>query len=408
MTASRPRLVFVSPVPPSQQSTSGFSARVHHFVCAAVERMDVTLVLIRMPGYDGSLESAQSSIDERIRVHRLDAPAPPWADATMKGRLLRGLVQYPFDPLPFDCYPHSWPRLREVLAGESPAAVAFYLPVLAHLAEHAPAGVPVIGVLEEGWERLVDASLDGSRKNAWFARREATRFATVYRRLDKRASAVVAISEEERDWFRRTIDPEKIVVIPNGIDMSYFTPHDPADRDIDVLVVGDLRSPRNYVGALSTWEAARDMGWRWTFVGTADDAVAAALRAGGAEVAGAVGDVRPFYGRARAVLVPALDGTGVKSTTIQAWAMQRPLVASPVGARGLPARPGENILVGDDAAAMVQHLARLLAEPAEAERIAARGHATAQQHNDLAVIARQFAELCFETAQDAAPLVSPA
>jgi glycosyltransferase involved in cell wall biosynthesis len=369
----------------------------------------VTLVLIRMPGYDGSIESADSSIDERIRVHRLDAPAPPWGEATMKGRLLRGLVQYPFDPLPFDCYPHNWPLLREVLASEEPDVVAFYLPVLAHLAEHAPSGVPVIGVLEEGWERLVGASLDGSGwKNAWLSRREATRFATVYRRLDKRASAVVAISEEERDWFRRTIEPEKIVVIPNGIDLSYFSPRDGDEQDVDVLVVGDLRSPRNYVGALETWEAARDLGWRWTFVGAADEAVAARLREGGAGVVGPVPDLRPYYGRARTVLVPAFAGTGVKSTSIQAWAMRRPLVTSPVGARGLPARPGENILVGDDAAALVRHLTRVLADPEEAERLAAGGEATAREHGDLSVIARRFAELCAETAQDVAPLVSPA
>jgi hypothetical protein len=88
--------------------------------------------------------------------------------------------------------------------------------------------------------------------------------------------------------------------------------------------------------------------------------------------------------------------------------MRRPLVTSPVGARGLPARPGENILVGDDAAALVRHLTRVLADPEVAERLAAGGESTARHQSDLSVIARQFAELCVETAQDAAPLVSPA
>jgi glycosyltransferase involved in cell wall biosynthesis len=390
---SRPRLAFVSTVPPSRQSTTGFAVRVHHFVAAAADSMDVTLVLIRMPDHDDSVPTTALEIADRVIT--LDAPRAPWNEPTFKGRVLRGLVHYPFDPLPFDCYPHKWPQLRDALATEEPDLVAFYLPVLAHLAEHAPANVPVIGMLEEGWERLVSASLEGPRwKSAWLSRKETRRFATVYRRLNRRASAVVAISEHEKRWFARTIDPAKIEVIPNGFDTSHFSPKDEAERDTDVLVVGDLRSPRNYVGALRTWEAAHSEGWRWTFVGAIESRLAEELRQGGATVTGIVDDLCPYYERARSVLVPALDGTGVKSTSIQAWAMRRPLVTSPVGARGLPVRHGENALVGADPGALVGCLRAVLADPVSAERLADAGMHTASRDCDLATIATQFADLC--------------
>jgi glycosyltransferase involved in cell wall biosynthesis len=397
VTPERPRLTLVSSVVPSPQSTSGFSARLHHFAMAASRHASVRLVFIRRRGYDGTPDAATTPGLESVKV--LDAPVAPWDDVSLRGRLLRGLVQYPFDPLPFDCYPHRWPQLRSVLAEDRPDVVAFYLPVLAHLAGHAPVGSRVVGVLEEGWERLVAASLDGKeRKDRWLARREATRFSRVYTRLNERASAVVAISDAEREWFTNTIDAEKITVIPNGIDLSYFSPREASDRDIDVLVVGDLRSPRNYVGALGAWELARDRGWQWTFVGAEDPDVASTLRSGGATVTGAVEDVRPFYERARVVLVPALDGTGVKSTSIQAWAMRRPLVASTVGARGLPVHDGANALVGATPAALVAHVETVLADPEAAERLADAGKLTAEQSCDLAVIARRFADLCVEVA----------
>src|SRR4051812_16893655 len=106
---SRPRLVFVTPVPPSPQSTSGFSARVHHFTAAAADRMDVTLVLIRRPDAEHSaLDGANDIVD---RVIKLDAPRAPWDEPNVKGRTLRALVQYPFDRLPYDCYPRRWPHL---------------------------------------------------------------------------------------------------------------------------------------------------------------------------------------------------------------------------------------------------------------------------------------------------------
>src|SRR5689334_12623661 len=97
---SRPRLVFVTPVPPSPQSTSGFSARVHHFTAAAAERMDVTLVLIRRPGAPHIAMNGGGDPAERVLT--LDAPRAPWAVPTAKGRALRAFVQYPFDRLPYD------------------------------------------------------------------------------------------------------------------------------------------------------------------------------------------------------------------------------------------------------------------------------------------------------------------
>jgi glycosyltransferase involved in cell wall biosynthesis len=393
----------VSAIVPSPQATNGFSARVHHFLEAAAEHLEVTLLWIRLPAHAGAPEAPAGG-----RLRTLDAPAAPWAARGLKGALLRRLVHYPFDRLPFDCYPHSWPALRETLAEEQPDVVAFYLPYLAHLADHSPAGVPVIAVLEEGWERVVAASLEGPDwKKAMLARREKQRFKRVYRRLDRRASAVVAISADERDALATTIDRKKIAVIPHGIDTSHFTARRRSERDLDVLVVGDLRSPRNYVGALRTWEAAEKRadcaGWKWAFVGAADADLAARLRDGGALVTGVVDDVRSYYERARVVLVPAHTGSGVKTTSIQAWSMNRPLVASPIGAQGLPARLGANILVGDDSEALVAHVGSVLRDEYLAVGLADEGRRAAEGYCDLPKIARQFAQLVVDTTADALP-----
>jgi glycosyltransferase involved in cell wall biosynthesis len=359
--------------------------------------MDVELIAIRLPGQIDGPDAGGT------RAHRtLRAPPAPWVGPTLGRRLLRGLVQYPFDRLPSDCYPRRWPDLREALVDAKPDVVAFYLPYLAHLAEHAPAHVPVIAVLEEGWEVVAAAAHGGPEwKRRWLARKEAVRFGRVYRRVNRRASAVVAISPGEKARFTRTIAPEKIVVIRHGIDTSYFTPNDADDRDIDVLVVGDLRSPRNHVGALSTWELARSApesaDWAWTFVGPVDADVAGVLRGGGASATGVVDDVRHYYARARAVLVPAFTGSGVKTTSIQAWAMRRPLVASPVGAQGLPVRPGENILIGADPQGLVDQLGSILQDPLRADSLADEGRRTAERECDLALLAHRFADLCLET-----------
>jgi len=406
MTTKRDRIAIVSDVVPSPQSRSGFAARLSHFMSAAAEHMDTTLILILRPDQTSPPPLPQWLAPERIHV--LHAPRPPWAEPGLKGRVRRRLGRYVFSSLPPDCYPRTWPRLREILGQERPDVAAFYLPYLAHLAGHASSGTPVIGILEEAWERLVAAEFTGPDwRRQWLARKAASQFRTVYRQLDRRAAAVVAISPEEEASFGETIATDKILVIPHGVDTSYFRARDGRERDIDIVVVGDLRSPRNYVGALSTWEAAQvtedSAARRWAFVGEVDPEVASALRKGGATVTGPVDDVRPYYERARTALVPSFAGTGVKTTSLQAWAMRCPLVASPLGARGLPARATENLLIGDDPTALVEHLEAVLRDRDLAERLANAGRSTAERYCDLAMLGRRFANLCQEVVEARAP-----
>jgi glycosyltransferase involved in cell wall biosynthesis len=394
---SRVRLTVVSAEIPSPQLASGFAARLYHFLLAAREHMEVTLALIDLSA-DG--DPGPLPVDH-IRV--ITPPRTAWRERGARGQLLRALVQYPFDPLPYHCYPRRLPALRELLGEEQPDVIVLYLPYLAQLIDHCPPEAATIAALEEPWEWVVGAALgDATAKDRWLARREARRFAHLYRRIGPRIAGALAISEAEARYFGQMIAPEKIAVIPHGIDTRYFRPRESTPRDIDVLVVGRLRAGYNVAGAVGAWETANAAearrGWRWAFVGDIDEAVAARLRDGGCLVPGAVEDVRPFYERARCVLVPALDGRGVKTTSLQAWAMRRPLVVSPVGAQGLPVSPGENALVGADLEAMVGRIQQVLDDPVLAQRLADRGRETVERERDLSVIADSFAQLCLDAA----------
>ncbi|MGI9184283.1 MAG: glycosyltransferase family 4 protein [Solirubrobacteraceae bacterium] len=394
---SRVRLTVVSAETPSQQSPSGFAARLYHFLGAAREHMEVTLALIELSthGEVGSLP-----VD---RVEVIPAPRSGWREPGRKGQLLRALVQYPLDPLPYHCYPRRLPALSALLRQEQPDVVVLYLPYLAQLIDHCPPGAAAIVALEEPWEWVVAAALgDATAKDRWLAQRESRRFERLYRRLSPRIEAAVAISEAEAQYFGQTITPGKISVIPHGIDTRYFRSRESPRRDIDVLVVGRLRVVYNVDAALGAWETANATEarrrWRWAFVGDIDLDVAERLRRRGCLVTGAVEDVRPFYERARCVLVPALTGRGVKTTSLQAWAMGRPLVVSPVGGQGLPVSPGENALVGGDLKAMVERVQEVLDDPVLAQRLAENGRRTVERELDLSVIAGAFAHLCLDVA----------
>jgi glycosyltransferase involved in cell wall biosynthesis len=386
---------------PRPQSASGFAPRLYRFLATARESMDVSLALIDP---DREVTDEASAVVDELRS--FSAPVPAWRRRGLRGQLLRSLIQYPFDPLPYQCHPRRVPGLHAFLVQQRPDVIVLYLPYLSHLVGHCPAGTPVIAMLEEPWEWVVDASLGPSPKDRWLARRETRRFTALYRRIDGRVAAAVALSDAEAAYFSEAMTAAKLHVIPHGIDTGYFRPAGAPPSDIDVLVVGKLRAGHNLDGALRTWEASAPKEWRWAFVGGIDADVAQRLRDAGCLVPGTVDDVRPYYERARCVLVPALIGRGVKTTSLQAWAMNRPLVTSPIGVQGLPATPGVDVMVGVDPAEMSLQIAAVLADPPLARRLADAGRATVERTRDSAELARTFTRLCLDVAEGSAVRVA--
>jgi len=42
--------------------------------------------------------------------------------------------------------------------------------------------------------------------------------------MSRRARAIVAVSEQEAQYFKKYVPPEKVFVAPNGVDLDYFKP----------------------------------------------------------------------------------------------------------------------------------------------------------------------------------------
>ena len=91
------------------------------------------------------------------------------------------------------------------------------------------------------------------------------------------------------------------------------------------------------------------------------------------QATGPVDDAVRELAKSRAAVVPVLAGSGTRFKILEAWAAGIPVVSSTVGAEGLPARDGENILIADTGPAFAEAVSRLLASPALRERIGMAG-----------------------------------
>ena len=106
----------------------------------------------------------------------------------------------------------------------------------------------------------------------------------------------------------------------------------------------------------------------------------------GIEVVGPVADMREWYGRATAAVVPLLSGGGSRLKILEALACGRALVSTPVGAEGLDLQDGRDLLLAADASAFAAATLRLLAEPDLRADLAAQGRRAAERRYDWRVL----------------------
>ena len=87
-----------------------------------------------------------------------------------------------------------------------------------------------------------------------------------------------------------------------------------------------------------------------------------------------VDDLTGIYHQANAVIVPLRTGGGSSLKFLEALKYKKPVVATPVGARGFEVSDGVQALIGEDYESMIKHCQTLMNNPAFALKIAENGH----------------------------------
>ncbi|RIK47610.1 MAG: glycosyl transferase family 1 [Chloroflexi bacterium] len=108
------------------------------------------------------------------------------------------------------------------------------------------------------------------------------------------------------------------------------------------------------------------------------------------EVTGYVADPSPYLQETGAFIVPLRAGGGMRVKILDAWRWGLPMVSTTVGAEGLEARSGDNLLIADDARSFAAATIRLLGDASEGERLAAAGRRTLAQRYDWRTVYPQW------------------
>jgi len=196
------------------------------------------------------------------------------------------------------------------------------------------------------------------------------------------------ISDQDRqliDHPRR----DSIAVVPNGIDAEYFQPPSPRPApEYDLLFCGNMAYYPNVEAAVYLAEQVlplvhrRHPGARLLLAGTTPATRVLALQSETVHVSGWLPDIRTAYAGARVFIAPMRSGTGLQNKLLEAMAMELPCVTTPLAHNALGGEPGREVLVGDSAEALAEHVGDLLASEAMAAALAARGQAFVRERYD--------------------------
>jgi glycosyltransferase involved in cell wall biosynthesis len=179
---------------------------------------------------------------------------------------------------------------------------------------------------------------------------------------------------------RRLLDEvpgARTMVIPNAADVEFYQPRltDPLPDGRTVVYFGLLSTVPNvdavvhFVQEIWPHIAEAHPNARCKIIGGRAPSSLLALAGPRVELTGFVSDLRPHLAAAATVVVPLRFGGGTRLKIIEGMAMGKAIVSTTLGAEGIDAVPGRDLLVEDHPRAFADAVSRLLAEPSLAMSI---------------------------------------
>jgi glycosyltransferase involved in cell wall biosynthesis len=98
------------------------------------------------------------------------------------------------------------------------------------------------------------------------------------------------------------------------------------------------------------------------------------------EITGEVDSVRPYFARADVFVCPVRMGGGFRGKVLEAMACGVPVVSTALGAEGLPASDGKNILLAETAPELARGVLRLLKDASLHQSIASEARELMVEH----------------------------
>jgi glycosyltransferase involved in cell wall biosynthesis len=377
---------------------TGARLRDYHLARELARRAEVTFVGLRDPGDPDPGEPPAAAGFARYAPLVKDRSYTPW-------KIARGLI----GPLPLTVLNYFSPRAAAELAGildqgnfdivqvESVHLLP-YLPVIRAARSHPAVAADWHNIESELMWRYSEAAPDPARR--WVARRTASLIERAELEMLRSCDVHLTASERERERLASRLPQAELHVIPNGVDCGAFTaPCIDPRGDPEIIFVGSMDYHAN-IDAVQWF--AREI-WpdlshdhprlRLTVVGRNPTPAIRALASESIEITGTVSDVRPYYSRALALVVPLRIGSGTRLKILEALAAGVPVLSTRLGAEGLEVADGITIMLADTPEQFRNCFLRLEASPDLRMKLIQAGRELVSERYDWPILGTRLSQI---------------
>ena len=226
---------------------------------------------------------------------------------------------------------------------------------------------------------------------------EAKKLALEEARAFREMERVLLCSTEDRKLLGQRFSLEQIAVVPNTIRVPAQLPTHAMNGPLRLLFVGTLNYAPNENAVKWLVEeimpairarVGQDMA-ELTVIGRGPtDWLKKMATAGVFRLHGDVPEVEPFYQACDAVMVPVRAGGGTRIKILEAFGYGRVVISTTLGAEGIAAEDGQELMIANDAEAFANAAQRLLGEPGLAQKLIANGRRRVRERYSTAACAQ--------------------
>lgn len=200
----------------------------------------------------------------------------------------------------------------------------------------------------------------------------------------------------------RDITPDSQVhTVPNGVDITYFTPEPPATKQDRLIFAGTMNWYPN-IEAVNFITEKIWPGLKNKHPNTGFDLIGANPPAQLIELSrqdpdfsthGFVDDVRPYFRQAKCYVCPIKDGGGTKLKILDALAMGMAIIADPIACEGIDVSNHKNVIFAETPEQYVDAILKVLSDDELREGLEQKARTLATDKYSYRMIGKLLSEL---------------
>ena len=291
-------------------------------------------------------------------------------------------------------------RLAELLRQERFDVIQLEGPYMGHYLEVIRnAGETFVSVRAHNVEHLIWKRKAAGERGAirrWYLRDMAARLEKFEMQVMQRCDCLVAISEVDEAIFRSAGYRGPAITIPAGLHIDRY-PVTLLPPDPSVCFIGALDWLPNQEGLEWFLDkvfgklTAKAPGITFHVAGrNAPGTFAGKLERPRVVFHGEVEDAAVFMQTHRVVVAPLFTGSGIRIKILEAMALGRPVVTTPLGIEGIPAENGRDVMIAGDPDEFADQIVTLISQEEETNRMVRHARSLVQQNFDTFTLSERL------------------